>query len=200
MPWRKLSANLLRTHSERRQTKVSARNTLGHSAMTTTPNPQPIPGVALLGALGVAVVAVSGVSVFYWRHDHVRPTESTSVSQAASAPPAGASPAMDKDGRFLWRLATEGLERDRETLRSTMRVAFARAWSAARVNGRSFATLFGERRACRRVPQPISPRPLSTCIARRADFDTPQNVERALMAVILCSPGWHVKSPALQAD
>jgi hypothetical protein len=113
MPWRKLSANLLRTHSERRQTKASARNTLGHSAMTTTPNPQPIPGVAVLGPLGVAVVAVSGVSVFYWRRDHVRPTESTSVSQAASAPPAGASPAMDKDGRFLWRLATEGLELSR---------------------------------------------------------------------------------------
>jgi Protein of unknown function (DUF732) len=77
--------------------------------MTNTPNPQPIPGRAVLGALGVAIGAISGVSVFYWKHDHVGPGESTRASQAASAPPAVA-PAMDKDGRFLWQLATQGLQ------------------------------------------------------------------------------------------
>lgn len=93
--------------------KGSARNTLGRNAMTTTPNPQPIPGLAVLAALGVALAAICGVTVFYWRHDHVGRGETTPASQTASAPSAGAAPAMDKDGRFLWRLAAEGLQLER---------------------------------------------------------------------------------------
>jgi Protein of unknown function (DUF732) len=113
MPCRKLSANSLRKHSEPRHTKASAPNTLDESAMTTTPNPQPIPGLAVFAALGVAIGAISGVSVFYWKHDHVGPGQSTPVSQAASGPPAVTPSAMDKDGRFLWQLATQGLELER---------------------------------------------------------------------------------------
>jgi hypothetical protein len=81
--------------------------------MTTTPNPTPIPGLALLAALVVGGV-VAGVSVYYSKHDHVPAKQSAPVSQDVSEPPAVTPQAkMDKDGRFLFLLASQGLELDR---------------------------------------------------------------------------------------
>lgn len=81
--------------------------------MTTTPNPQPIRGGAVLVAVVVALIVVAAVSVSYWKRDHPAPKGSTSSSQDA---PAAASPGtMDKDGRFLWLLSSEGIELSQST-------------------------------------------------------------------------------------
>lgn len=96
--------------------KASARNTLGLSAMTTTTNPSGVPSLAVVTALVVAIVAVVGVFVFDRNHELFRSRESTPASQAASASPADPPSAdppssqMDKDGIFLWRLSTQGLQ------------------------------------------------------------------------------------------
>ena len=66
----------------------------------------------MLAGLAVAVAAIAGVSVFYWKHEHVVPRETAPVTQAESAPPVDAPPtkSQDKDGRFLFMLTTQGLQ------------------------------------------------------------------------------------------
>lgn len=79
---------------------------------TTQKNPPSIPGTAMLAGLVVAVVAVVGVSVFYWKHDLVVPRSTAPVTQAESAPPVDAPPTKvldNTDGRFLFLLSSQGL-------------------------------------------------------------------------------------------
>lgn len=67
----------------------------------------------MLVALVIGVIIVAAVSVSYWKRDRPAPKESTPASQDA---PAATSPGkMDKDGRFLWLLASEGIELSRST-------------------------------------------------------------------------------------
>jgi hypothetical protein len=73
----------------------------------STHNPSPIPGLAVLAALLVAVAAVAAVSVFYWQHDRLAPRHSRPESQAASAPPAKPE---NKDAQFLILLTAQGLQ------------------------------------------------------------------------------------------
>ncbi len=81
--------------------------------MTTTPDPQPVRGGAVLVALVIGLIIVAAVSVSYWKRDHPAPKGSTSSSQDV---PAATSPGtMDKDGRFLWLLSSEGIELSRST-------------------------------------------------------------------------------------
>jgi hypothetical protein len=75
--------------------------------MTTTHHPSPIPGLAVLAALVVAVVAIAAVTVFYWEHDRVVPRHPRSGSQAASAPSAKPE---NKDAQFLFLLTAQGLQ------------------------------------------------------------------------------------------
>lgn len=79
--------------------------------MTTTPNPPSIPGLAVVAGLVAAIVAVATVLVFYRNHDRVAPGETTPDSQAESAPATQQSAALlDRDGRFLLLLTTQGLQ------------------------------------------------------------------------------------------
>ena len=75
---------------------------------TPTPTPHPLPGMALLAALVVAVGAIVAVVEFDRNPELFRSRGSAAVSQASagSADPPAAS---DRDGQFLWRLASQGL-------------------------------------------------------------------------------------------
>ena len=82
--------------------------------MTATPpqNPQPIPTLALLAGLVFAVGAIAAVFVLgRTKHDLFRSKESSPAAHAWSA--LAADPPRDhtdKDGQFLWQLATQGLQ------------------------------------------------------------------------------------------
>jgi Protein of unknown function (DUF732) len=84
--------------------------------MTAPPqNPRPLPSLALLAGLIVAVGAIVAVFVLgRTKHDPFQSKESSSAPQTSSAlaadPPRGA---MDRDGQFLWRLSTQGLQLQR---------------------------------------------------------------------------------------
>ena len=81
--------------------------------MTATPpqNPQSIPVLATLAALVFVIAAIAAVVVFERKPELFRSKETTSASQhapgAADDPPPDR---MDKDGQFLWRLSTQGLQ------------------------------------------------------------------------------------------
>jgi Protein of unknown function (DUF732) len=65
----------------------------------------------MIAALVFAVVAIAAVFVLDRNHELFRTRGSTAVSQAA--PASGDDPPrehMDKDGQFLWRLSTQGLQ------------------------------------------------------------------------------------------
>ena len=87
--------------------------------MTATPpqNPQPLPSLALLAGLVIAVGAVAAVFVLgRTRHDLFRPKESSPAAHASSA--LAADPPrdhLDKDGQFLWRLSAQGLQLQRSS-------------------------------------------------------------------------------------
>jgi hypothetical protein len=83
--------------------------------MTTTPppNPQPLPNLALLGGLIVAIAAIAAVFVLgRTKHDLFRTQDpAPPAAQAASALAADpAPPPKDRDGQFLWRIAVQGLQ------------------------------------------------------------------------------------------
>lgn len=83
--------------------------------MTTTPppNPQPLPSLALIGGLIVAIGAITAVFVLgRTKHDVFRSDDpAPPASQAASALAADpSSQPKDRDGRFLWRIAVQGLQ------------------------------------------------------------------------------------------
>jgi hypothetical protein len=82
--------------------------------MTVTPpqNPQPLPALALIAGLLFTVGAVTAVFVLgHVKHEPFRSTEVSHGSSASAIDPP--SDHTDKDGQFLWRLATEGLQLDR---------------------------------------------------------------------------------------
>ncbi|MBO0866341.1 MAG: hypothetical protein J2P16_14855, partial [Mycobacterium sp.] len=78
-------------------------------------SPAAVSSIAMIAAVVVALVAVAGVSVFYWRSGHVLPAVSmpaSHVSQQASAPPAVAPAAnLDNQGsQFLFELQARGIK------------------------------------------------------------------------------------------
>jgi hypothetical protein len=82
--------------------------------MTVTPpqNPQPLPALALIAGLLFTVGAITAVFVLgRVKHEPFRSTEVSHGSSASAIDPP--SDHTDKDGQFLWRLATEGLQLDR---------------------------------------------------------------------------------------
>jgi Protein of unknown function (DUF732) len=65
----------------------------------------------MLAALVFAVAAIGAVFVLGRNPDFFRPRATPTVSHAASASPADPPPdPMDRNGQFLWRLSTEGLQ------------------------------------------------------------------------------------------
>jgi hypothetical protein len=65
----------------------------------------------MLATLVFGVAAIAAVFVLTRNPDLLRPKSHTTVSQPASAAPADPPPdAMDRNGMFLWRLSTEGLQ------------------------------------------------------------------------------------------
>jgi hypothetical protein len=81
--------------------------------MTTSPDPPPIRGSAVLIVVVVALIAVAGVLVFSWNRQHAAASGVTpSPSPAASAPPAAAPRPglLDNDGRFIFLLTAQGLQ------------------------------------------------------------------------------------------
>jgi hypothetical protein len=67
--------------------------------------------LAILATLVFGVAAIAAVFVLSRNPDLLRPKPHSTVSQAASAAPADPPPdAMDRNGMFLWRLSTEGLQ------------------------------------------------------------------------------------------
>jgi hypothetical protein len=65
----------------------------------------------MLAALVFAVAAIGAVFVLGRNPDFFRPRATTTVSQAASAVPGDPRPdPTDRNGQFLWRLSTEGLQ------------------------------------------------------------------------------------------
>ena len=78
---------------------------------TPAPNTSPLPSLAMLAALVFAVAAIAAVFVLGRNPDFFRPRATTTVSQAGSAAPADPPPdPTDRNGQFLWRLSTEGLQ------------------------------------------------------------------------------------------
>jgi hypothetical protein len=81
--------------------------------MTTTParTPSPVPSLAILATLVFGVAAIAAVFVLSRNPDLFRPKANTTVSQSASAAPADPpGDPTDRNGMFLWRLSTEGLQ------------------------------------------------------------------------------------------
>jgi hypothetical protein len=65
----------------------------------------------MLAALVFTVAAIGAVFVLGRNPDFFRPRATPTVSQAASASPADPPPdPTDRNGQFLWRLSTEGLQ------------------------------------------------------------------------------------------
>jgi hypothetical protein len=65
----------------------------------------------MLAALVFTVAAIGAVFVLGRNPDFFRPRATPTVSQAASETPADPPPdPMDRNGQFLWRLSTEGLQ------------------------------------------------------------------------------------------
>jgi hypothetical protein len=67
----------------------------------------------MIAVLGLAVVAIGGVSVFYWKHEPVVPRVSRPVAQVEDAPPPADAPPtnpVDRDGRFIYLLRAQGLQ------------------------------------------------------------------------------------------
>lgn len=91
---------------ERRYTGNMTVTTVQQSA-----SPAAVRGIALIAAVVIALVAVVGVSVFYWNHGHVLASGSTSVSQQASAQPAAAPAASlgNQGNQFLFMLNAQGI-------------------------------------------------------------------------------------------
>jgi Protein of unknown function (DUF732) len=81
--------------------------------MTTTPstNQSAVPGLALLAALLFAVAAISAVFVLGRHPDLLRPRAAPAVSQTGDAAPSDQpQDPMDRNGQFLFRLSSEGLQ------------------------------------------------------------------------------------------
>jgi Protein of unknown function (DUF732) len=81
--------------------------------MTTTPsaNSKPLPALAMLAAVLFVGGAIAAVFVFDRDPGLLRAGGSAAVSPAASASQADApSDQMDKNGQFLWRLSSQGLQ------------------------------------------------------------------------------------------
>jgi hypothetical protein len=67
--------------------------------------------LAILVTLVFGVAAIAAVFILSRNPDLFRPTAHTTISQAASAAPADPPPdPTDRNGMFLWRLSTEGLQ------------------------------------------------------------------------------------------
>ena len=120
---------------------------------TPSPSPTPLPALAMLAALVFVVGAIGAVFVFERDPGLFRSRGSMAVSHTASgsqADPAADPPQdrMDRDGQFLWRLSTQGLQlrRSNDAAINDARLS-VRATRAARVNRRSFRTFFKGRRA-----------------------------------------------------
>ena len=65
----------------------------------------------MLAALVFVVAAIAAVVVYDRKPELFRSKETTSASQQGSAAVADPKPDhMDKDGQFLWRLSTQGLQ------------------------------------------------------------------------------------------
>jgi hypothetical protein len=65
----------------------------------------------MLLTLVFGVAAIAAVFVLSRNPDLLRPHTHTTLSAAASSAPADPPPdPMDRDGQFLWRLSTEGLQ------------------------------------------------------------------------------------------
>jgi Protein of unknown function (DUF732) len=66
----------------------------------------------MLAGLVFAVAAIAAVFVLGRNPDFFRPRATTTASQAATGAPADDPPPerMDRDGQFLWRLSTQGLQ------------------------------------------------------------------------------------------
>ncbi len=78
---------------------------------TPAPNPSPLPSLAMLAALVLTVAAIGAVFVLGRNPNFFRSRTTTTVSQAASGAPADTPPdSTDRNGQFLWRLSSEGLQ------------------------------------------------------------------------------------------
>lgn len=78
---------------------------------TPAPNPNPLPSMAMLAALVFTVAAIGAVFVLGRNPDFFRQRATPTHSQAEAAAPADSPPdPMDRNGQFLWRLSTEGLQ------------------------------------------------------------------------------------------
>lgn len=101
-------------HSKRGPTKVYFRRYTGVMTVTTiqqSASPAAVRSMALIAALVVALVAVLGVSVYYWNHGHALASGLTTVSHQQSAP-AHAAPPVSLDGQanqFLFLLNARGI-------------------------------------------------------------------------------------------
>jgi hypothetical protein len=78
---------------------------------TPSPNPTPLPALAMLAAVVFVGGAIAAVFVFDRDPGLLRSRGSAAVSHAASASQADPPPEhMDRNGQFLWRLSTQGLQ------------------------------------------------------------------------------------------
>jgi Protein of unknown function (DUF732) len=82
---------------------------------TPSPNPTPLPALAMLATVVFVVGAIAAVFVFDRDPGLLRSRGSAAVSHAASAsqadPPGDPPPEhMDRNGQFLWRLSSQGLQ------------------------------------------------------------------------------------------
>lgn len=91
-------------------------DTLVNMTVTTvqkSADPAAVTSLAVIGALVIALVAVLGVSIFYWDHGHVLPASlSAPTSQQTSGPPAAAPAANlgNQGNQFLFELQAQGIK------------------------------------------------------------------------------------------
>jgi Protein of unknown function (DUF732) len=83
--------------------------------MTTTPppNPQPLPSLALIGGLIVAIGAITAAFVLGRTKQDVFRSKDTALAASQTASALAADPPSqpkDRDGQFLWRIAVQGVQ------------------------------------------------------------------------------------------
>ena len=79
---------------------------------TPSPDPKPLPALAIVAAVLVMAGAITAVFVLgRTKHDSFQSKESAQRPSASAADPASGGP--EKDNQFLWRLTVQGLRLER---------------------------------------------------------------------------------------
>ena len=76
---------------------------------TSTPNPPPVPGIALVAAVLFGFAVIAGLVVFYRRPDLLAPRTARTGSHTVAVQDGPGAEPLDQDGRLFYLLTQQGL-------------------------------------------------------------------------------------------